>query len=97
MAIPVYVQSVTTYPGRTEWSNTADYVAGDRVYFSDSISTHSVYVCIQDHSISGGGTPQQPDAPSNYWQPAGSKEYPFMSGNDGELAKADYSASELSL
>lgn len=97
MAIPVYVQSVTTYPGRTEWSNTADYVVGDRVYFSDSISTHSVYVCIQDHSISGGGTPQQPDAPSNYWRPAGSKEYPFMSGNDGELAKADYSASELSL
>lgn len=97
MAIPVYVQSVTTYPGRTEWSDTADYVVGDRVYFSDSISTNSVYVCIQDHSISGGGTAQQPDVTPNYWQPAGSKEYPFMSGNDGELAKADYNASELCL
>lgn len=97
MAIPVYVQSVTTYPGRTEWSDTTDYVVGDRVYFSDSISTNSVYVCIQDHSISGGGTAQQPDVTPNYWQPAGSKEYPFMSGNDGELAKADYNASELTL
>ena len=74
---PVYVQAVTTYPGRTQWSDTVDYVVGDRVYYADSTSDYSVYVCVQDHSISGGDTPQQPDSTPNYWQAAGSKEYPF--------------------
>ena len=96
MAIPVYVQSVTTYPGRTEWSDTVDYVVGDRVYTSDSISNYSVYVCIQDHSISGGGTPQQPGSASqNYWQAAGSREYPFLTGSNGNIYNHGYNATEF--
>ena len=96
MAIPVYVQPVTTYPGRTEWANDADYAVGDRVYYADSISDHSVYVCIQDQDLSGGGgTPQQPDASPNYWQAAGSREYPFLTGPDGNIYNSGFNASEF--
>ena len=95
MAIPVYVQAVTTYPGRTQWSDTADYVVGDRVYHDDSTSDYSVYVCIQDHSISGGDTPQQPDLTPNYWQAAGSKEYPFLTGSNGRIYPSGFNATEF--
>ena len=95
MAIPVYVQSVTTYPGRTEWSNTADYVVGDRVYYADSISDYSVYVCIQDQDLSGGGTAQQPDLTPNYWQAAGSREYPFLTGSDGDIYNRNFTGTEF--
>ena len=95
MAIPVYVQSVTTYPGRTEWSNTADYVVGDRVYYADSISDYSVYVCIQDQDLSGGGTAQQPDLTPNYWRAAGSKEYPFLTGSGGNIYNSNFTGTEF--
>lgn len=95
MAIPVYVQAVTTYPGRTQWSDTADYVVGDRVYYADSTSDYSVYVCIQNHSISGGGTPQQPDLTPNYWQAAGSKEYPFLTGPNGNIYPSGFNTTEF--
>ena len=55
-----------------EWSSTADYSIGDRVYFKPSTSSIStIYVSLQDALISGGGTPQQPDVTPNYWQAAG--------------------------
>ena len=92
MAIPVYVQPVTTYPGRTEWSDSDGYVAGDRVYTSDSISNYSVYVCIQDHSAS-----QQPDVTPNYWRAAGSREYPFLTGSDSNIYTSGYNATEFCL
>lgn len=54
-----------------EWSATADYSIGDRVYVNDPSGNPSVYIALQDALISGGGTPQQPDLTPNYWQPAG--------------------------
>ena len=54
-----------------EWSATADYYTGDRVYVNDPSGNPSVYISLQDALVSGGGTPQQPDLTPNYWQPAG--------------------------
>ena len=51
-----------------EWSATADYSTGDRVYVNDPSGNPSVYISLQDVLISGGGTPQQPDLSPNYWQ-----------------------------
>ena len=51
MAIPVYIQSVTTYPGRTVWDDTGgtNYVVGQRIQYDDG-ALDAVYVCITDNS-----------------------------------------------
>ncbi|MBK25979.1 MAG: hypothetical protein CME70_18400 [Halobacteriovorax sp.] len=91
MSIPVYVKPVAVYPHRTVWAGGTYYVIDDRVEYDDG-ALHRVYVCITDNN----STTTPDNDPSN-WAPAGTKEHPFMSGDDGELAKADYSESELCL
>ena len=88
MSIPVYVKPVAVYPHRTVWAGGTYYVIDDRVEYDDG-ALHRVYVCITDNN----STTTPDNDPSN-WAPAGTKEHPFMSGDDGELAKADYSESE---
>lgn len=93
MAIPVYVQSVVTYPGRTAWDTTGatNYVVGDRVYYDDG-TLEKVYVCIV-----GNTSTTTPDNDSTNWVLAGSKEYPFLSGSNGGLWSTGYSDTELCL
>ena len=93
MAIPVYVQSVVTYPGRTAWDTTGatNYAVGDRVYYDDG-TLEKVYVCIV-----GNTSTTTPDNDSTNWILAGSKEYPFLSGSNGGLWSTGYSNTELCL
>ena len=93
MAIPVYVQSVATYPGRTAWDTTGatNYAVGDRVYYDDG-TLEKVYVCIV-----GNTSTTTPDNDSTNWVLAGSKEYPFLSGSNGGLWSTGYSNTELCL
>jgi plastocyanin len=94
MAITVYVKPVDNYPGRSIWDNTSDYSIGDRVEFDDG-NLNRVYVCLLDHATSQGDTPQQPNISLDYWAPAGGKEYPFLSGNNGNLYSSGYNSTEL--